>query len=54
MFCGMGPPGDSLLIEVSVYVKGLRHIVRAGTAWGVGATAWGGVAIVWERAASCG
>ena len=36
-FCGLGPPGDRLLIEVSVYGKGLRHVVRAGTAWGGGA-----------------
>ena len=33
MFCGLGPPGDSLLIEVSVYIKGLRQVLRDGTAW---------------------
>ena len=34
MLCGLGPPGDSLLIEVTVYSKGLRQVLRDGTARG--------------------
>ena len=36
MLCGLGPHGDSLLIEVTVYSKGLRQVLRDGTARGEG------------------
>ena len=34
MLCGLGPHGDSLLIEVTVYSKSLRQVLRDGTARG--------------------